>query len=65
MTIEVVNLPNDKFQAGITLLDTKTGEIRALGGSRDKEIDFGLNYATSLPRILGQRLNPFLITVLL
>ena len=44
-TNELIKFPDDKFQAGITLLDTKTGEIRAVGGSRDKEIDFGLNYA--------------------
>ncbi|WP_428908901.1 transglycosylase domain-containing protein [Niallia sp. Krafla_26] len=57
---EVVEFPNDKFQAGITILDTKTGEIRALGGSRDKELDFGLNYATSLPRSPGSTIKPVL-----
>ena len=59
-TNEVIKFPDDKFQAGITLLDTKTGEIRAIGGSRDKEIDFGLNYATSLPRQPGSTIKPVL-----
>ena len=57
---EIVPFPDDKFQAGITLLDTKTGEIRALGGNRSKEIDFGLNYATSLPRQPGSTIKPIL-----
>ncbi len=57
---KIVPFPDDKFQAGITLLDTKTGEIRALGGNRNKEIDFGLNYATSLPRQPGSTIKPIL-----
>ena len=57
---EIVPFPDEKFQAGITLLDTKTGEIRALGGNRNKEIDFGLNYATSLPRQPGSTIKPIL-----
>ena len=57
---EIIHFPDEKFQAGITLLDTKTGEIRALGGNRDKEIDFGLNYATSFPRQPGSTIKPVL-----
>ena len=57
---KIVPFPDEKFQAGITLLDTKTGEIRALGGNRNKEIDFGLNYATSLPRQPGSTIKPIL-----
>src|SRR3954466_16225616 len=57
---EIVPFPDEKFQAGITLLDTKTGEIRALGGSRNKDIDFGLNFATSVPRQPGSTIKPVL-----
>jgi len=57
---EIVPFPDEKFQAGITLLDTKTGEIRALGGNRNKDIDFGLNYATSVPRQPGSTIKPIL-----
>ena len=57
---KIVPFPDEKFQAGITLLDTKTGEIRALGGNRNKEIDFGLNYATSFPRQPGSTIKPIL-----
>ncbi|QDP40427.1 transglycosylase domain-containing protein [Radiobacillus deserti] len=29
-----INFPDNKFQAGLTVLDTKTGAIRAIGGGR-------------------------------
>jgi len=57
---EIVPFPDEKFQAAITLLDTKTGELRALGGNRNKEIDFGLNFATSFPRQPGSTIKPIL-----
>ena len=57
---KIIPFPDDLFQAGITLLDTKTGEIRALGGSRNKDIDFGLNFATSVPRQPGSTIKPVL-----
>jgi penicillin-binding protein 1A len=47
-TNEVVAFPDDKFQAGIVLMDTKTGEVRAIGGSRNKDVKRGRNYATQL-----------------
>ncbi len=58
-TNEVIQFPDEKFQAGISLLDTKTGEIKAIGGSRDKELDFGLNYA-DFPRQPGSTIKPVL-----
>ncbi|MCM3224674.1 transglycosylase domain-containing protein [Terribacillus saccharophilus] len=36
--------PDDKLQAGITLLDTQSGAIRAIGGNRNNELG-GYNYA--------------------
>lgn len=57
---DIIQFPDDKFQAGITLLDTKTGEIRAIGGSRNNDIDFGLNFATSVPRQPGSTIKPVL-----
>ncbi|MFE8702198.1 transglycosylase domain-containing protein [Cytobacillus sp. FJAT-54145] len=58
---EIVQFPDEKFQAGITLLDTKTGEIRALGGGRDQEdVTFGFNYATDSKRQPGSTIKPIL-----
>ncbi|SDD48666.1 penicillin-binding protein 1A [Terribacillus halophilus] len=36
--------PDEELQAGITLLDTKSGAIRAIGGNRNNELG-GFNYA--------------------
>ncbi|MEN8700743.1 penicillin-binding protein 1A [Bacillus infantis] len=57
---EIVEFPNEEFQAGITLLDTKTGEIRALGGNRNPEVEFGFNYATDQKRQPGSTIKPVL-----
>lgn len=57
---EIVAFPDDKFQAGITLLDTKTGEIRALGGGRNQTQTFGFNYATDPRRQPGSTIKPVL-----
>ncbi|TYS19148.1 PBP1A family penicillin-binding protein [Rossellomorea vietnamensis] len=49
------------MQAGITLLDTKTGEIRAIGGGRDYgEIKRGFNYAVDAKRQPGSTIKPLL-----
>ncbi|GIN96559.1 penicillin-binding protein 2A [Siminovitchia terrae] len=47
-TDEVVQYPDEKFQAGIVLMDTKSGEVRAIGGSRNQEVKRGRNFATQL-----------------
>lgn len=57
---DIVQFPDDKFQAGITLLDTKTGEIRAIGGGRNKKVTFGFNYATDAKRQPGSTIKPIL-----
>ncbi|KKI88753.1 hypothetical protein WQ54_30050 [Bacillus sp. SA1-12] len=61
---EVINgdsmdFPDDKMQAGITLLDTKTGEIRAIGGGRNQPAG-GYNYATDTRRQPGSTIKPVL-----
>ena len=30
----IINYPNDKFQGAFTFMDTKTGEVRAIGSGR-------------------------------
>lgn len=59
-TNEIIQFPSDKLQTGITLLDTKTGEIRAIGGSRTKEFNGGWNYATDSKRSPGSTIKPIL-----
>ncbi|MES1037648.1 PBP1A family penicillin-binding protein [Bacillus pumilus] len=47
------------MQAGVTLLDTKNGEIRAIGGGRDVPAG-GFNYATDAKRQPGSTIKPIL-----
>lgn len=57
---EIVPFPDEQFQAGITLLDTKTGGILALGGDRDPDVKLGTNYATDMKRQPGSTAKPIL-----
>ncbi|RBP89022.1 penicillin-binding protein 1A [Cytobacillus firmus] len=57
-TDAAVAYPDDEFQAGITLLDTKTGEIRAIGGGRNQEVKRGFNYAVDQKRHAGSTFKP-------
>lgn len=59
-TNEYVNYPNDDFQAGITLLDSKTGEIRAIGGGRNQKVERGFNFATDTQRQPGSTIKPII-----
>ncbi|WP_251554135.1 transglycosylase domain-containing protein [Neobacillus muris] len=58
-TDEVIAYPDSQFQAGIVLLDTKTGEIRAIGGGRNQE-KRGFNYAIQSQRQPGSTIKPVL-----
>lgn len=57
---DVVKYPDEKFQTGITLLDTKTGEIRAIGGGRNIKVQRGFNYAIDSQRQPGSTIKPVL-----
>ncbi|WP_349409616.1 PBP1A family penicillin-binding protein [Pseudalkalibacillus sp. SCS-8] len=60
---EQIPYPNDQFKAGIVLLDTKTGAIRAIGGNRKSEgeqVKRGFNYATDIKRQPGSTIKPIL-----
>nr|WP_263325939.1 penicillin-binding protein 1A [Neobacillus sp. Marseille-Q6967] len=59
-TDEVISYPDDEFQAGIVLLDTKTGEIRAIGGGRNQQVKRGFNYAIDTQRQPGSTIKPVL-----
>ena len=59
-TNEIIQFPDEEFQAGITLLDTKTGEIRAIGGGRNQEVKRGFNYAQDTRRQPGSTFKPII-----
>ncbi|WP_100372747.1 penicillin-binding protein 1A [Bacillus sp. FJAT-45037] len=58
----ITNFPdNEDFQAGVTLVDTKTGEIRAIGsGLENTGIQRGTNYATEFNRQPGSTVKPII-----
>ncbi|PEJ59049.1 penicillin-binding protein [Bacillus sp. AFS002410] len=51
--------PSDEFQTGFVLLDTKTGEVRAVGAGRNTSSG-GLNFATDIKRQPGSSIKPIL-----
>src|SRR5690625_1091848 len=52
--------PDEDLQVGMAVVDTKTGEIRAIGGSRNRENVMGENYAIKLDRQPGSTIKPLL-----
>ncbi|WP_042457757.1 transglycosylase domain-containing protein [Neobacillus dielmonensis] len=58
-TDQIIKFPDDQFQAGIVLLDTSTGEIRAIGGGRNRQ-KRGFNYAIQSQRQPGSTIKPVL-----
>src|SRR5699024_2336919 len=50
---------DDELRAGMVVLDTKSGQIRAIGGGRDRETG-NLNYAFKTPRQPGSVFKPIM-----
>ncbi|SES09979.1 penicillin-binding protein 1A [Gracilibacillus ureilyticus] len=60
---ETIPFPDDNFKAGVILLDTKSGAIRAIGGERnpkEQDVKRGFNYATHIQRQPGSTVKPIL-----
>lgn len=53
------NFESDTIQAGMTVVNTKTGEIVAVGGGRDYKL-FNYNFATDQKRQPGSSIKPIL-----
>ncbi len=58
MTGDSYSWENDKVEAGIIALDTKTGAIVAIGGGRNKEGAMSRNNATQIKRQIGSTAKP-------
>ncbi|NGP43746.1 PBP1A family penicillin-binding protein [Bacillaceae bacterium SIJ1] len=59
-TNQYVQYPDDQFQAGIAVVNTKTGGAAAIGGGRNQEVKRGYNYATDINRQPGSTIKPIL-----
>lgn len=53
-----IDFPDEDLQAGFVVLDTSTGAIRAIGGSRNRENIEGYNYAIQGGRQPGSTAKP-------
>ncbi|MFC3038901.1 PBP1A family penicillin-binding protein [Virgibacillus xinjiangensis] len=53
-----VTFPNEDIQAGMTVLDTSTGAIKAVGGARGGLENGGLNYAINVGHQPGSAIKP-------
>ncbi|WP_332697086.1 transglycosylase domain-containing protein [Halalkalibacter lacteus] len=58
---EFVMYPDERFQAGVALIDNRTGEIKAIGGGRNQEPGKSrANYAMNIQRSPGSTVKPIL-----
>ena len=55
---EGYNWKDDKVQAGITIVDVKTGAITAIGAGRNRTVERGWNFATQEKRQPGSTAKP-------
>lgn len=57
---QYIYYPSDQFQTAVTVMDVKTGKVKAqIGGRKIKEgVTFGENLATSAQRDLGSTVKP-------
>ncbi|MBU8567853.1 PBP1A family penicillin-binding protein [Virgibacillus pantothenticus] len=55
-----ISYPDDEMQAAMTVLDTKTGAIRAIGGRRNSEGKKELNYAIQNTTQAGSTFKPII-----
>lgn len=56
-----INYVTDDLQAAMTILDTKSGAIRAIGGGRNKDNIDGFNFAIQGGRQPGSTFKPLLV----
>ncbi|CAM3722000.1 penicillin-binding protein 1A [Alkalicoccus chagannorensis] len=56
---EVIQFPDELMQAGVTVMDTASGEVQAIGGIREaSETLRGYNWATNPSRSVGSTAKP-------
>ncbi|KZD32239.1 Multimodular transpeptidase-transglycosylase [Bacillus cereus] len=60
LNTNIISYPNDNFQGAFTFMDTKTGEVRAIGSGRgeNKATFKGKNMAIELNRSIGSTMKP-------
>ncbi|MGE7999524.1 PBP1A family penicillin-binding protein [Lysinibacillus sp. NPDC093190] len=54
------NFPSEKIQSGVAVVDTKNGQIQAIGGGRNYGVERGFNYAFDLNHQPGSTMKPLI-----
>ncbi|WP_414838429.1 PBP1A family penicillin-binding protein [Carnobacterium sp. TMP28] len=57
-TDEYVNFPDQNLQAAVSMVDAKTGQLKAIGGGRNQEVQLGTNRAANMNRSIGSAMKP-------
>ncbi|WP_051912458.1 PBP1A family penicillin-binding protein [Carnobacterium funditum] len=55
---EYVNFPDQNLQAAVSMVDAKTGQLKAMGGGRNQEVQLGTNRAAEMNRSVGSAIKP-------
>ena len=55
---EYVNFPDKNLQAAVSMVDAKTGQLKAIGGGRNQEVQLGTNRAAEMNRSVGSAIKP-------
>lgn len=55
---EYVNFPDQNLQAAVSMVDAKTGQLKAIGGGRNQEVQLGTNRAAEMNRSVGSAIKP-------
>lgn len=53
-----ISYPDEDYQAAVTIVDVKTGQVKSIGGGRNIEDAMGYNRATELDRSIGSTMKP-------
>lgn len=55
---EYVSFPDQNLQAAVSMVDAKTGQLKAIGGGRNQEVQLGTNRAAEMNRSVGSAIKP-------
>jgi penicillin-binding protein 1A len=61
--VDSVKKADERIEVGFVVLDTKTGEIRAMVGGRNQKFLYGLNHVTQIRRQPGSAFKPIVYAV--
>lgn len=55
---EYIAYPDKDIQAGVSMVDVQSGQLKAIGGGRNQEVQLGTNRASEMNRSIGSTMKP-------